>query len=292
MLIMTPISYLSVASLSLCSTLLLPPIGFVGAEATTAESVSELAPLRIRGGVLIAEPFAFIDESYQGENAGDVRYTGFQGDLLRQLTTFAMEDGYDLSFDLSLSPQNYGAALDVIANDCNTTDNPLPLEQCGVYDFVVGDYYVNAPRSLRVDFSPAWMKSGIGSIKLIERVEGTQELVTLSQLQGAEGTACVPAGAYLSTVVKGKFPSLNYIDCPSPDECTEYLRRRECGLYIDDELALKYRALLDPSLEVTGETFNTQYVVWPMSYNLDFNKRLMLKKWMYSAVSNATLDDL
>lgn len=159
---------------------------------------------------------------------------------------------------------------------------------------VVGDYYVNAARSTRIDFSPAWLRSGMSSIKLIEPEEGKQDFVTLSQLEGAGGTACVPLGTYLATVVMAKFPRLNYLECPSPDECIAHIRSRDCALYVDDELALKYRALSDESmeLEVTGETFNTQYVVWPMSYSLGEETRLFLKKWLYSAVANATLDEL
>jgi len=87
-----------------------------------------------------------------------------------------------------------------------------------------------------------------------------------------------------------KFPTANYIDCPSPLDCISYLKQNKCQLYADDELMLKYRALNDPTLEVTGEQFNTQYIVWPIRYDLDIEKSRLLKKWMYASVANATLD--
>ena len=279
------LSSLTIASFSCC---------IHQAEALSNETTT-LTPITIRGGVLLAPPFAVIDESHTPSFQGDTRYTGFQGDLLRYLSDFAKEDGYNLNFNLSLSPyQNYGKDLDVIANDCNTTYNPLPLEECDAYDVIVGDYYVNAERSMRIDFSPAWQRSGMSSIKLIEPEVGKQDFVTLSQLEGAGGTACVPSGTYLATVVMAKFPRLSYLQCDGPDECIAHVRSRDCALYVDDELALKYRALSDErmELEVTGETFSTQYLVWPMSYRLEEETRTLLKKWLYSAVANATLDEL
>ena len=77
--------------------------------------------ITLRGGVIIAPPFALYDD------ANDI-YTGFQGDFLRRLQIFALDDGYNLNFELEHSPYRYGPALDLIANDCNTTDNPHPLD--------------------------------------------------------------------------------------------------------------------------------------------------------------------
>ena len=61
---------------------------------------------------------------------------------------------------------------------------------------------------------------------------------------------------------------------------------------ISTELALRYRALIDFSLEVTREQFNTQYIVWPLSERMDPQHSRLLKKWMYKSVANATLDEL
>lgn len=48
------------------------------------QEVAALKPITLRGGVLNAPPFA-IDN-------GDGTYSGFQGDLLRRLSQFALED--------------------------------------------------------------------------------------------------------------------------------------------------------------------------------------------------------
>jgi len=248
--------------------------------------------ITVRGGVLLAPPFAIAgndDGSSDDDDPDDASghaFTGFQGDLIRRLQTFASIDNYTLHFELELSPyQQYGAALDLVANDCNTTANANTAEDCGRYDLIVGDYYCNGPRSIRVDFSPTWLRTTMSTIKTIEG-----DYTTLTQLQAGGGTACVPKGAYLSTVVMGKFPGAKYLDCPSPDECIAWLKEGRCSLYADDELALRYRALDDPTTEVTGEQFNTQYIVWPISYRSEQRKVRLLKKWMYDSVSNATLD--
>jgi len=249
----------------------------------------DLKNITIRAGILLAPPFAMY-----GEDSGI--YTGFQGDLLGRLQTFAKADGFNLNFELELSPPQYGAALDLVANDCNSTVNPNPIEECQRFELIIGDYYVNGPRSMRIDFSPTWLKTTMSTIKTVkdpkDKAAQLTDFTTLTQLQAGGGTACVPEGTYLREVVMNKFPRANYSDCPSPNECVQRLRDGVCSLYVDDELALRYRALNDRSLEVTGEQFNTQYIVWPISYNMDREKSLLLKKWMYTSVSNATLDDL
>ncbi len=113
--------------------------------------------ITLRGGVLLAPPFV----TYDAESGA---YGGFQGDLLRRLTLFAQKDGYGLRFALEHAPwQQYGAALDLVANDCNATiDDP---DECARFDLIVGDYYCNGPRSARVDFSPAWLRTTLSTMK-------------------------------------------------------------------------------------------------------------------------------
>ena len=193
-------------------------------SARSPRQVTALEPITLRGGVLHAPPFAIAND--------DGTYSGFQGDLLRRLSSFALGDGYNLTFDLSPSPPQYGPALDLVASDCNTTSNPNPREECEMFDLIVGDYYCNADRSLRVDFSPTWLRTTMSTIKLVE-FEG-KEITTLTELTAAGGTACVPEGAYLSDVVKAKFPGVSYNDCPSPDVCIERLKSGVCQLYADD----------------------------------------------------------
>lgn len=106
---------------------------------------NQLTNITLRGGVLLAPPFAIY-------NSNTDTYTGFQGDLLKSLEIFAFQDGYNLQFNLSKSPSQYGDALDLVANDCNTTNNPNLVEDCNKFDLIIGDYYCNADRSTRVDF--------------------------------------------------------------------------------------------------------------------------------------------
>ena len=114
--------------------------------ATALEFPSQIS---LRVGVLHAPPFAILEEGHFG-----VTYDGYQLELLRQLVEFAAQDGVELSFDMSPSPPNYGAALDLVANDCNaTTADPNPAQACNQFDVIIGDYYVNPDRAIRVDFS-------------------------------------------------------------------------------------------------------------------------------------------
>lgn len=277
-------AYDAYAYCTIIAILLLFSVSSVAATTVPEKNIT------IRGGVLIAPPFAIKDDA-----KNDV-YTGFQGDLLRRLQIFAKADGYNLNFDLGLAPQQYGTALDLVANDCNTTANPNPVDECQRFDMIIGDYYVNGPRAMRVDFSPTWLKTTMSCIKTIkdpsDRAAQLTDYTTLTQLQAAGGTACVPEGTYLREVVMTKFPTAQYNDCPSPDECIARLRDGTCSLYVDDELALRYRALSDHTLEITGEQFNSQFIVWPIRYDLDKEVSTLLKKWMYTSVSNATLDEL
>jgi len=149
----------------------------------------QLTNITLRGGVLLAPPFAIYNEITD-------TYTGFQGDLLKSLEIFALQDGYNLTFELSKSPSQYGDALDLVANDCNTTTNPNLLEDCNKFDLIIGDYYCNADRSTRVDFSPTFLRTTMSTLKIIkdEKYDDlTKDYTTLTQLQSSEtGTACVP----------------------------------------------------------------------------------------------------
>jgi ABC-type amino acid transport substrate-binding protein len=143
---------------------------------------------------------------------------------------------------------------------------------------------------MRVDFTPAWLRTTMSTVKYIDKIG--QDFTTLTEASRAKATICVPDGTYLMTVVMEKFPDAEYNKCVSAEECYAALKAEKCVLYVDDELLLKYNAAMDPSLEVTREQFNTQYLVWPMRYDLPPAVSMLMKKWMYKAVANATLDDL
>ena len=266
--------------------------------------------IKLRAGVLHAPPFAIVGEYYDGEP----RFDGFQIDLLQRLSQFALEDdNVVLEFDLHVSPPQYGSALDLIAKDCNSTVNPQPLEECQRFDMIVGDYYCNPARSLRIDFTPAWLRTTMSTVRHLEPTvhhyhppdEDTGmaivmnhedrdhiEYTTLAQADQAGVAVCLLAGTYLMTVVKSKFSNAHYLECTSFEECLTFLQEGRCVLFADDELMLRYRASQDPTLAVTREQFNTQYMVWPLRRDLPEVVSTYLKKWMYAAVANATLDEL
>ena len=264
-------------------------------EAAMEYNLMYPSSLTLRAGVLLAPPFAMWNG---GSTSMEGSATGFSLDLLDRLKIFAQADGVALHFNLSEAPSQYGPALDLVANDCaqaaaDTTD-------CDKFDLIVGDYYCNPDRSVRVDFTPAWLRTTMATLKYIgsnndndnDRDDNERNFETMAQLEGAGGTACVPEGAYLYTVAMKRFPKAHYYQCPDPLDCIAKLKSSDCQLYVDDELLLRYRALSDPTVEVNRDSFNTQYLVYPMRYDLDPTASLLMKRWMYAAIANATLDDL
>ena len=93
-------------------------------------------------------------------------------------------------------------------------------------------------------------------------------------------------------IVMEKFSKTNFYKCYSPLDCIERLKNDECSQYADDELLLRYRALSDDTLQLNRDNFNTQYLVWPTSYNMDKDVTILLNKWIYAAIVNTTLDEL
>ena len=274
--------------MSRCSLLLLWLLRSQGCVRAHLTNVYDEYPARItlRAGVLHSPPFARIEED---GITHDLTFTGYQPDLLARLQKLAAKDGVVLQLELSPSPPQYGAALDLIANDCNTTVNPHAEEDCDQFDIIIGDYYVNAERSMRIDFSPAWLRSTISAMKKTS----SNDIITVDQADKAQAEICVLADAYIQTVIRSKFPNARYLECANSDECLRRLQDDECVLYADDELMLRHRQSLKPDLlEVTREQFTNQYIVWPMSYNLPPIVSHLMKKWMYAAVADGIMDEL
>ncbi|CAB9524662.1 acid type B receptor subunit 2 [Seminavis robusta] len=241
--------------------------------------------ISLRAGVLVAPPFA--SQSEDGE------FGGFQIDLLRRMQIFAKE--YDnITFDvtLDLSPPQYGAAFDLVASDCvdlasNTTHS---AEDCDKFDIIIANYYATASRHLRAHLSPTVLQSSISAIKYVDKTG--PDYTTLSQAQAAQAPICLKDGTFYARVVREKFPAAAYYTCPSHEACIQSLKEDKCVLTCDDELQLHYAAAWDPSLEVTGERFNTQNIVWAYSRALPQTTRTLLDKWMRDAITNATTDEL
>jgi len=238
--------------------------------------------LTIRGGVLHAPPMAMIDDN---------KYSGFQIDLLEILKDFALEmDNINVTYHFTAAGSNYGKAIDIIAKDCNTTENPISLEDCLQFDFIVGDFYTSAERYSRVDFSPAWLPSRITTAKYNKK--SGFDFNTLTETVKANAKVCIAENTLTWIVALQKFPDLNIYGCEHQSACINDLKAGHCVLYVEDELQLMYRAMNDMSLTVNREQFFTQYLVWPISSKIDPEISYLLKRWLYGAMGKAIPDDL
>merc|ERR1719162_2979055 len=105
-------------------------------KTTTTTTTATNNTITLRAGVLLNAPYADYNETTG-------MFSGFEIDALEHMKIFATQQGYTLDLELELLELTYGDALDLIANDCNTTTNPSPYEDCQKYDLIIGDYFVN-----------------------------------------------------------------------------------------------------------------------------------------------------
>ena len=115
-------------------------------------------------------------------------------------------------------------------------------------------------------------------------------MTTLTEASLAGVPVCLKEGTFLAGVVTAKFSEVIYHFCGSTEDCVAALKAEDCGLFAADELALRYLAAWDESLLVTGERFGTQYITWPMSYEIEPIVSILLHRWVLAAVKNETLD--
>ncbi|KAL3939364.1 MAG: hypothetical protein SGBAC_005904 [Bacillariaceae sp.] len=245
-----------------------------------------LQQMTFRGAVLDAPPFATVISRPDG----GTQYGGVQIDLLNEMKRFAREDNILVNFDLQPSPPQYGAAFNLVANDCNTTENPNPIEACNEFDIIVANFYSTPSRALRSDLSPSWMRSTISTMKWTDESKSLRDVTTMQQAADFEVPVCLKTDTFYAGVVADKFPNIVFVSCGDQDDCIAKLKAQDCGLYASDELQLRYRAANDNTLEVTPESFNTQYITWAFKDNSP-NIR-WVKKWIYQAVTRTTMDQL
>ena len=231
---------------------------------------------------------------------GEFDFGGFQIDLLGHLVQYAAADNVTLTWDLVPAPlPTYGGAFDLVAHDCAVTTQQQS-DLCHTVDLIVGNYYATPQRTLRAELSPPWLKSTITTVKYLDKQQqqleqyGGVEITTLKQATEAGASVCLKRNTFYAGIVQDAFPSTEIVWCgPNTEECLQVLKQPDsCVLYVDDELQLRYQEAWDTSLEVTRESFNTQYIVWPLSYNLPVAHRKLLEKWLRQAVTTATLDTL
>jgi ABC-type amino acid transport substrate-binding protein len=253
----------------------------------TTNALNEFpSSITLRAAVLThAEPFAVFDPETGV-------YSGLQIELLDAIKTFATQDNISLTIELEEAPlYAYVLMLDRLSDNCNTTENPQPLEECTRYDMLIGDYYTNPERSMGVDFTPPWLRTAVSALKYIfSTLQG--DVTTMEEAVRANATICVVYDSYMDGIAREKFPNGNYHTCDSPDDCVGKLKASKCALFVDDELQLRYRMVKDPTLQVTNENFNSQYIVWPVRSSIDRVVSKLIERWMYAAKSNATLDVL
>ena len=156
----------------------------------------------LRGGVVTEAPYAMMVES----PAGGPQFTGFVPEMLRRLEPFAAEDGYRLTVDLEIANKDtpegaYGKAFDLVANDCNTTENPVPRARCEQFDLIAAAFYVNPVRAMRADLSPVFLRASITTIKAVKTDPAAQDFTTLAEAQDGGGVVCVQAGTMYPEMV-------------------------------------------------------------------------------------------
>jgi Bacterial extracellular solute-binding proteins, family 3 len=243
--------------------------------------------IRVKAGVLHAPPFAFVTQQL----SGDVQFRGFHIDLIDRLKIFALEiDNVDFQVDLSVGPPYYDSAIDVIANDCNTTVNPRPREECDAFDLILGDFFSNMQRYTRVDYTPPWLTTAVSTLQY---THGRKDVTTLKEAEAARAPVCVPKLSFLGEQVFRHIPDTVVHFCDgSGDECVDLLKNETCALFADDALLLHYRASQDPTLQVTREKFRSQYLIYPKKQSLDPEVSRLINKWIYAAGNHGTLDEL
>jgi len=306
---------------------------FAAAVVSASDDEQERQVINIRVGLFPVPPYVFMTEEQLSLPNGAVLdrsvMRGLAVDLTERLSIFAREDsGVDLQFTLGKAPYSYDGSLTLISNDCNSTvdweseqllgsdslygdlfsETTLGDHPCDRFDIIAGDYYGTAARSLRIDYSPPYLHGAISVCKYrpipSEDDSAVQltasggfadatNVVTMSQASADRSTVCVLESTSTLRITKRKFPGVQILACPSQVECVEELKQGNCILYVEDSLQLKYLAQSDPSLIVSQESFNPQYIYWIMNErSLPASTRRQIEQWMYLATQNGTVDEL
>lgn len=251
--------------------------------------------ITLRGGVLHAPPFAFVETASSGDDGNitttNVTFRGFQIDLLERIKMFAAQDNVTLDVDLSPAPPQYDSAFDLVANDC-AENSSLQQEDCQQFDMIVGDYYASADRAMRAALTPAWLRTTISTVKYTDKKPGSPDYTTVAEACQGEAKVCLLDGTFYQEVVRSKFPMVDFLMCPSQKECLDALKAEECALLAEDELTMRYRSAGDDTLEVTREQISTQYMAWPLRDDLPAIVSRLIERWIFAAVTSGHVDDL
>ena len=150
--------------------------------------------INLRCGVVLEEPFVMIDTTAENSTDGP-RLTGYVIDMVRRLVAYAEEDGYCIAIDMELAnehaPGAYTLAINLVASDCNTAANLLPFAWCQRFDFICGALWTTSSRAVHTNFSPAFLRSTMTTIKVVKEDSTQSDFMTVSQAEerGGEGSS-------------------------------------------------------------------------------------------------------
>jgi hypothetical protein len=158
-------------------------------------------------------------------------------------------------------------------------------------------YHRSKRRYTLVDFTPPWLHTSISALKYTDKQKFPElDVTTLSDATIKGAPVCTFYDSYTPVMLERQFPGINLVMCTgdkdSEDGCLYKLQEEECSLYVSDELVLRYLQADEPQFEMTGEKLELQWLAWPVSRNLDAASAYLLNKWIYSALTNQTVDEL
>ncbi|CAB9512867.1 acid type B receptor subunit 2 [Seminavis robusta] len=239
--------------------------------------------INLTAGVLLTPPFATLDE--------EGVFGGFEIELLERMKVYADQDGIPLHVELGVAPKFYDSAVDLVANDCNSTANPNDLDDCNAFDFIIGDFYQTVGRFQRVDFMPTWLHSKLGVLKYLFG-DTLREIKSLSDAERSGAEVCYPPASYVEYLLQEYMPTIQGVPCPSSDigECIDFLKGGNCAILANDQLLLEGYAKDDLSVDIIPENIQSQYFIWPLKQSLPPEVSWLLKKWMYEAGSKGDLE--
>lgn len=156
---------------------------------------------------------------------------------------------------------------------------------------ILGDYWPNPDRWERVDFTPAWWRTGFASLKDPE--SDGPDISTLEEASNARATVCALQDSAIVSILLNLYPKLVHHPCgPTVDECAAELKTGACALFPWDELTLGYFIVSNPELVLTKERVKHENIIWPLRRGLNSTTVFLINKWLYMANFNTVLDDL
>ncbi|CAB9504119.1 acid type B receptor subunit 2 [Seminavis robusta] len=269
----------------------------------------------VRAGMFHVPPYAYNFVLQENGTGHLLSADGFCPDMLDRLQIFAAQDNVTLNFELAVAPNTYDGALNLVANDCYDLHNKT---DCDKFDVIAVDYYYSTERAMRIEYTPAWLHGAISAVKYVPNtaetngadgdgenvlstyidsaggtVSSNDEFVTMAQASREGYPVCVVEGTTILRITMEKFPGADFVPCPDQQACLNLLKFGKCRLYVDDRLQLRYRAVSDPTLVVSSETFNPQYILWVMNERtLDPLVLRLMKRWLIAAHQNGTFGEL